>query len=146
MSFSSGTPLDRSDALVMHVESQSAHAQEFFRLCYSAMRQVRCELELFPHSAMAEAGSEREEVPPPSQVEETDELSEQEKKKRSLEVTPEMFADQPGAKRRAEQELAYQTLKGCVVELRVATNAVKDVVRVVQQQHHRTTKIPGRTP
>lgn len=35
-------------------------------------------------------------------------------KKRNLEMVPEMFAEQPDPKRRAEQELAYKTLKDCV--------------------------------
>jgi hypothetical protein len=39
-------------------------------------------------------------------------------KKRNLESVPDLFVGEPEAKRRADQELAYNTLKECVVELR----------------------------
>ena len=52
-------------------------------------------------------------------------------KKRGLEITPEMFIENPDAKRLREQELAYRTLKKCVVELRMATNAVNEAARVI---------------
>ena len=46
-------------------------------------------------------------------------------KKQNLESVPDLFVVDPEAKRRAEQELAYNTLKECVVELRWATNGIK---------------------
>ena len=52
-------------------------------------------------------------------------------------MVPEMFAEQPDPKRRAEQELAYKTLKHCVVELRIATNTIEKMAKMAQQQHER---------
>ena len=52
-------------------------------------------------------------------------------------MVPEMFAEQPDPKRRAEQELAYKTLKDCVVELRIATNTIEKMAKMAQQQHER---------
>ena len=52
-------------------------------------------------------------------------------------MVPDMFAEQPDPKRRAEQELAYKTLKDCVVELRIATNTIEKMAKMAQQQHER---------
>ena len=64
-------------------------------------------------------------------------------KKRGLEITPEMFIENPDAKRLREQELAYRTRKECVVELRMATNAVNEAARVLQRYFQVSPKLLG---
>ena len=52
------------------------------------------------------------------------------KGKGTLDTIPEFFAEEPSEKRRREQELAYSTLQECVIELRRATNGVKEMLKL----------------
>ena len=72
----------------------------------------------------------------PAPVEEEPVRGEQGERKRDLEVTPDMFIENPDVKRRREQELAYRTLKECVIEMKIASNTLKDVAQTVGNQQN----------
>lgn len=51
-----------------------------------------------------------------------------------MDTVPEVFAEEPSEKRRKEQELAYNTLKECVIELRRATNEISGIAQSMSNQ------------
>ena len=157
---SSWTPMDRSEKSIMCDVDCSLMLESF---SYLFARLVLRALELYPCLIMAEEegretarvqavgleGQDGSKDPPPGAVEHAPTSAEivldagaadqsaqggTSAKKRSLEIVPEMLADQRDSKRRAEQELAYQTLKDCVVELRIATNAIEKMAKMAQHQ------------